>query len=93
MFEKLPALNHVFNVTTTRPLSNLHEISMAEHAQTMPIQVCNKYPVAVAENTIREEYLLDVDHYHDLNVLDFDHATLWFNDGSSLTFCMKKKRK
>ena len=82
-------ISEVFDVATTRPLSALNKVSIAELAQYIPFKLCNKYPVAVAEDTIRKEWIYEVDHYHDLNHLDFNKAVVWFKDGSSLTF--KKK--
>ena len=83
-------ISEVFDVTTARPLHSLDIVGIAELAQFTPIKVCDKYPVAVAEDTIREEWSLEVDHYHELNYLDFNKATIWFIDGSSLTFAKKK---
>jgi hypothetical protein len=79
-------LSEVFNVTTTRPLDALDKVSIADLARFTPFQLCDKYPIAVAEDTIREEWNFEVEHYHDLNHLDFDKAVVWFKDGSSLTF-------
>jgi hypothetical protein len=75
-----------FKVSTTRPLSALNKVSIAELAQFTHTEICDKYPVAVAEDTIRKEWNFEVEHYHDLNHLDFKKAILWFKDGSSLTF-------
>ena len=82
-------ISEVFDVATTRPLSALNKVSIAELAQFTHTKICDKYPVAVAEDAIREEWNFEVDHYHDLNHLDFNKAVVWFKDGSSLTF--KKK--
>jgi hypothetical protein len=83
-------ISELFNVTTTRPLHALNKVSIAELAQFTPTKICDKYPVAVAEDTIREEWNFEVDHYHDLNHLDFNKAVVWFKDGSSLTFKSKR---
>lgn len=82
-------ISEAFHVTTYRPLNALDKVSVAELAQFTPTKICTKYPVAVAEDTIREEWNFEVDHYHDLNYLDFNTAIIWFKDGSTLIF--KKK--
>ena len=84
-------ISEAFNVATTRPLNALNVVSIAELAQFTPTEICGKYPIAVAEDTIRKEWNFEVEHYHDLNYLDFNKAVVWFKDGSSLTF--KKKAK
>lgn len=86
----LKKIADVFKVTTTRPLNALDRVSIAELAQFTPTEICNRYPVAVAEHSVLEEWLLEVDHDHDLNYLDFNRAVVWFKDGSSLTFQTKK---
>jgi hypothetical protein len=83
-------ISDVFKVATTRPLNALDKVSIAELAQFTPTKICVKYPVAVAEDTIREEWNFEVDHYHDLNYLDQNRAVVWFKDGSSLSFTKRK---
>jgi hypothetical protein len=84
-------ISEAFAVSITRPLDALDTVSIAELAQFTPTKICDKYPIAVAEDAIREEWNFEVEHYHDLNYLDFNKAMIWFKDGSSLTF--KKKAK
>ena len=75
-------ISEAFKVSTTRPLNALNVVSIAELAQYTPTEICDKYPVAVAENTIRKEWNFEVEHYHDLNYLDFNKAVVWAADTS-----------
>jgi hypothetical protein len=85
-------INEAFKVVTTRPLNALNKVSIADVAQfTVFDPTSSVTKVAAAFDTIYGEWSYEVDHFHDLNHLDFNKAVVWFNDGSSLTFKQKAK--
>jgi hypothetical protein len=84
-------ISEAFKVTTTRPLDALDKVGIAELAQfTVFDPTSSITKVAAAFDTVYGEWSYEVDHFHDLNHLDFDKAVVWFKDGSSITFKSKR---
>jgi hypothetical protein len=80
----------VFRATTSRPLSNLNVVSIAELAKFTAFDPKSGITVAqAADAAIRKEWKLEI-LMHDLEYLDWEGLRVFFTDGSSLTLEQKK---
>lgn len=83
-------ISEAFKVTTTRPINALNVVGIAELAQFTDFPAGGVFSVADADITIRNEWRFEVDDGHGLERLTFKDACVYFKDGSSLTFSVKK---
>lgn len=80
-----------FTITTTRPLTALDKVGIAELAQFLPFDPSsNVTSVAAAFDELVKEYKWERDAEHGLEYLDWNHARMVFKDGSTLSYKVKR---